>query len=274
MLDEWALRQSRWKKRLSSALYEKRHLRGAACLHALTDEEAGAIRRFGIDAPICVVPNGVTLRSSETGLPVPWNGLLDEEWNIVLSLGRLHWKKGLTNLIEGFYLAQQRTSHAKNWAVVIVGPDENGYRDVLQKQIEAMDLGKRVVIVAPQYGPLAEACFERAKAFILPSYSEGLPMVILEAWAHRLPVLMTRECNLPVGFNRGAAIEVLPTAESVAEGLMNLFSTTDADRTQMGTRGRTLIEERFTWEQVTKSFTEIYSWVSNGGSPPSSVVMN
>ena len=35
---------------------------------------------------------------------------------------------------------------------------------------------------------------------ILPSFSEGLPMAVLEAWAYGLPVLMTDHCNLPEGF--------------------------------------------------------------------------
>jgi hypothetical protein len=41
------------------------------------------------------------------------------------------------------------------------------------------------------------AALAHANAFILPSYSEGLPMTVLEAWANGLPVFMTRECNLP-----------------------------------------------------------------------------
>ena len=61
MLDPWALRNSQWKKRISAIVYEARHLRGAACLHALNLAEAKAIRDFGLENPICVIPNGVNL---------------------------------------------------------------------------------------------------------------------------------------------------------------------------------------------------------------------
>ncbi len=56
-------------------------------------------------------------------------------------------------------------------------------------------------------------------AFILPSFSEGLPMVVLEAWAYGKPVLMTPECNLPEGFAANAAIRIETNPESIARGL-------------------------------------------------------
>src|SRR5215208_7965345 len=61
MLDSWALRNARWKKRIAAALYENQHLRGAACLRALSEAEAQSIRNYGLRNPVCVVPNGVDL---------------------------------------------------------------------------------------------------------------------------------------------------------------------------------------------------------------------
>src|SRR5690606_41292197 len=42
MLDPWALRNARWKKRLAGLLYENAHLRNATCLHALCEAEKEA----------------------------------------------------------------------------------------------------------------------------------------------------------------------------------------------------------------------------------------
>ena len=60
----------------------------------------------------------------------------------------------------------------------------------------------------PQFGTAKAAAYRRADAFVLPSLSEGLPMAILEAWAHEKPVLMTDACNLPEGFAARAAIRL------------------------------------------------------------------
>jgi hypothetical protein len=58
MLDPGALVFSRTKKRIVAALYERRALRGAAAIHALNAAEAAAVRAYGIDLPIAVIPNG------------------------------------------------------------------------------------------------------------------------------------------------------------------------------------------------------------------------
>ena len=61
MLDPWAIRNSAWKKRIAMALYERRNLKSAACIHALNTSEAESIRALGFTNPIAVIPNGVEL---------------------------------------------------------------------------------------------------------------------------------------------------------------------------------------------------------------------
>jgi poly(glycerol-phosphate) alpha-glucosyltransferase len=73
--------------------------------------------------------------------------------------------------------------------------------------------------LGPQFGADKEAPFAAAAAFVLSSFSEGLPMVVLEAWSYGLPVLMTRHCNLPEGFRNDAAIEISTDREGITSGL-------------------------------------------------------
>src|ERR1044071_3957832 len=65
MLETWALRNGRWKKRIASLLYENEHLREAACLRALSETEAQSIRDCGLRNPICVIPNRSEEHTSE-----------------------------------------------------------------------------------------------------------------------------------------------------------------------------------------------------------------
>ena len=100
---------------------------------------------------------------------------------------------------------------------------------------------------------------------ILPSFSEGLPMAVLEAWAYGLPVLMTDHSNLPEGFAADAAIRIGTDVESIAEGMRSLLRSPTSDLRSPGRNGRALDEERFTWPQVVAQMKEVYEWVLGGG---------
>ncbi len=266
MLDAWAIRNSRWKKRLAGWLYENRHLRGAACLHALCDAEARAIRAYGLGNPVCVIRNGVDVPADGLGASAPWSGQVPEGAKVLLYLGRLHPKKGLVNLLHAWSgLGGKRMS---DWRLVIAGWDQRGHEGQLRQLAKELAITDRVIFVGAQFGRAKDAALRNARAFVLTSYSEGLPIAVLEAWAYRLPVVMTPQCNLPQGFDVGAALRVDPTTESVADGLRQLLELSDRELHVMGDRGRALVETQFSWSRAANELRAVYRWVLGGGAPP------
>lgn len=272
MLDPWAVNNSGWKKRLVGRLYEDAHLRGAACLHALCDAELEAIRAYGLQNPVCVIPNGIDLPEPPTAAVPAWHDVIPAESRVLLYLGRIHPKKGLANLLRGWKLAQQGLSDQRPWVLVIAGWDQGGHEAELKSLASSLGLSSSVFFVGPQFDEAKHASYAYADAFVLPSFSEGLPMVVLEAWAHRLPVVMTAQCNLPEGFAVQAAIKVEPEAASISAGLTTLFTKPDQERLVMGTLGRKLVEDRFTWPRITEQMLAVYRWVL-GLAPKSSCIV-
>ena len=118
-----------------------------------------------------------------------------------------------------------------------------------------------VVFFGPAFGEEKEALLRSADAFILPSFSEGLPMSVLEAWSYGLPVVMTPECNLPEGFASGAALEIRSGEGSFQGGMRTLIEMTNHERAAMGMRGRRLVEDRFTWPKVAAQMKALYEEV-------------
>ena len=305
-LDAWALSNAAWKKRIAALLFKNRQLRKAACLRALSQAEVESFRAYGLKNPIAMIPNGVELPESR----VEGRGSSAKGENggkkKLLFLGRIHPKKGLANLIRAFARSRgSRVEGREPWQLVIAGWDQVGHERELMELCEELGLrsavtdaeqrpgqlklkveGERraldarhssldsaVLFFGAAFGKDKEDLLCSADAFILPSFSEGLPMSVLEAWSYSLPLVMTPECNLPEGFAADAAIRIETDAESIALGLDALFTMSDEDRCSMGQRGRVLVTERFTWQTVARQMREVYDWMIGGGEAPSSVIM-
>jgi poly(glycerol-phosphate) alpha-glucosyltransferase len=274
MLERWALKNAAWKKRIAGWLYGNAHLQEAACIHALNQAEARAIRDYGLENPICVIPNGVDLptksRAGANGRSTaPWKGLGEEGSNVLLFLGRIHPKKGLHHLIEAWGAVAP-----ENWHLAIVGWDDGGHEAQLKQLVRDYGLRDTVRFMGPMYGSKKEEAFSHADAFALPSHSEGLPMAVLEAWSYRLPVLMTPECNIPEGFEAGAALRVGPDISSIAQGLRRLAATSREERAAMGEQGRALVENQFTWPRVAQQVHHVYRWMLGEAEKPNCVLVN
>jgi len=122
--------------------------------------------------------------------------------------------------------------------------------------------------IGPQFHDEKAACYRACDAFILPSLSEGLPLVVLEAWAHAKPVLVTDACNLPEAFAARAGLRIGPDPDGIARGLIELMSLSDAARAELGANGRALVVERFSWGEIGGQLVQVCEWVLGGGEPP------
>lgn len=266
MLDAWALRNSALKKKLAAALFERRHLEGAACLHALCDSEAESIRAYGLRNPICVIPNGIDLPPAGLSTPAPWREQFSADKKVLLFLGRLHPKKGLKPLVE----AWARVRHPE-WQLVVVGWEQGGHRAELQTLARSLNIDPSITFLGALHGRAKSAAYANADAFILPSFSEGLPMTVLEAWAYARPVLMTDACNLPEGFDAGAAMRIDPNPEALAGQLRSFMARAPAEHADMGRRARELASTRFAWDRIASEMIEVYRWICSSGPRPQSV---
>ena len=271
MLDQWALRNSSWKKRVALAAYEKANLNGAACLHALNVAEARAIRSFGLRNPLAIIPNGVDLPDPGAILPKP--SFTYDDRHILLFLGRLHPKKGLKELIEAWALLKRHAPDVvDNWLLTIVGWDDGGHLAGLRSLVQRYGLYRDVIFPGPIHGTAKLGVLASASAFILPSYSEGLPVAVLEAWAHAQPVFMTGACNLPEGFASDAAIEITTEPEEIATQLADHLP--DPALHERGHAGQKLVVEQFTWPRIAGMHDAVFRWLVRGSPKPTHVYLS
>jgi glycosyltransferase involved in cell wall biosynthesis len=272
MAEPWALRQKAWKKKVYTALVEGKNLRKASCLHALSRPEIGHLRAIAPETPVCFVPNGVDL---EPFAALPSRESLISEFPelagkfLLLFYGRLHAKKGLDLLARG--LAELSHDHP-DLHLLLAGKDDGALTPFL-RQITADGLSSRVTWIGHVGGACARQVWGAADAFVLPSYSEGFSMAILEALACRLPVVITTTCHFPELAAAEGGIVVEPTAGDVTQGLRSLLERSPAERADLGQKGRALVERNYTWEQQARRLSNVYRWLSGGGPAPEEVIV-
>lgn len=268
MLDPWALKNNKWKKQLASLLFENKNLRCADCIHALNLSEYESIRKYGLMNPVAIIPNGITLQKG-----VKYDR--GKEKKVLLFVGRIHPKKGISEMLDGIkILKENKPELLRNWTVRIAGWDQQRYIEQLKNKSKQLRIDDCIEFIGPVLG---EAKFNehiKADAFILPSFSEGLPMSVLEAWSFELPVIMTDECNLPEGFENNAAIRVTTDPKSIAKGLENMFDMADEERILMGKNGLKLVEKDYTWDCIADKTIHLYKWLLEGGEKPSFVFLD
>lgn len=271
MLDPWALANSAWKKRVFRFLIEDDNLRRAACLHALCEPEAAQIRRLGFKNPVAIVPNGVEL-PDEDATPTAFLERFPRVRGrrVALFLGRIHPKKGLLHLVDAWATVKRDRRGMREWMLVVAGPDQRGHQGAVAARVAHHDLVDDVEFTGPLHDDVKTSAFAAASAFVLPSFSEGLSLAILEAMASRLPVLVTRQCNIDVeAFGGGLLAD--PTAASIARQLSAFLDLGEDERRQMGARGRREVEARYTWSRVAHDLVDAYGFVLGHNARPAFV---
>lgn len=248
--EPWILKRSKVLKSVVHQLFETANFRATKLWRALTEKEAGQIRNQGISAPIVVAANGIHLEQWDRTVP---DTLPTKEKKRLLFLGRIHPKKGLPMLVDAW---QSLPSERKDWELIIAGPDELGHKRELENKIRNYSLDEEIKFIGTVTGGEKKAWLESSDLFILPSYSEGFSIAILEGMAARLPVLATSQCNFPEISSEGGGWVCEPELDSLKKELAKALSSSATELTERGIAARGLIESRYTWSIIAKTIHE------------------
>jgi glycosyltransferase involved in cell wall biosynthesis len=245
MLDPWILARGRWKKAAARLGYERTSWARATAFHALTPREAQDIAVSTGRNEAFVIPNaGPACAVLPTALRPPE----------VLYLGRIHPKKNLAGLIAGWQLAQLPMGARLN----IAGWGEDQDVADLQRQLAAANDGS-IVFHGPAFGKAKQHLLESARFLVLPSFSEGLPMVVLEAWAAGTPALMSEGCNLPEGLAANAGLACETTPEGIASALEQGFALDSDAWMAMAAAAHRLADGAFSDATISRHWEAAYA---------------
>lgn len=262
MLERWILARSPWRKAAVTALYQRRCLARAAAVQALTTAEASDVSAHAPAARCHVIPNFLPAQPLPDTLPDWWQPDMAGR-RIHLFLGRIHDKKGWRALCAAWdQLCDDAAFARENWLVFCGWSD--GAAEFGPTLAALSTRHGNATYAGPQHGTAKMASLWAADLFVLPSHSEGLPMVILEAWAAGVPVLMSAACNLPEGFATGAARPIGIDAGAIAAALRGATRWHEDERQAMIAAGRQLVESTFSQAVVVAQLVALYDQMMQG----------
>jgi len=261
MLENWALNYKAWKKRIAWHFFQHSDLKTVQVLHATSNAEALNLRKLFPDLPIVMIPLGVDR------LPTITKKVSHQSKKTVLFIGRIHPVKGLSNLIEAW-------SHLnyKYWQLIIAGNDERNHQFFLEKKAKQLGVIDTITFMGYVDGEAKWKLYQEADIFVLPSFTENFGIVIAEALASGTPAIATKGTPWSdlVTYRCGWWIDsgVMPLVEALREAM----ESEQVQRTEMGYRGRQLVESKYTWERTAEQMIEVYEWMLERQQKPTSML--
>jgi glycosyltransferase involved in cell wall biosynthesis len=247
----------RQKKQLYMAIVLRRILKKASGIVVCNNTETQFLQKHNINTFVKQIPWGIDLtidkdKPSRDQLEDAFPELKNRPF--VLFLGRLHPIKGLDLLLPAF---AELAKDFPEWQLVLAGPDEGGYRRNLEQLVSEAGLEKRVTFTGLVTGLNKEALLSHAEFLILPSYSEGFPLVVVEALGFGKPVVITTTSNVAEVEEEKVGLVVPPTKEDLMKAMRVMIGDSTL-REKCSQNSRKIAKERFSWETIVDNSLELY----------------
>ena len=261
MLAPAALAFSHLKKRAFWALLQGRAVRSAACIVATCEQEYEEIRSFGLTNPVAIIALGIDLPELPARRPDP------PLERVVLSLGRIHPKKGLSRLLHAWAKVEARYPR---WRLRIVGPPEAGHDNELRALARALGL-TRVFVEGPLPGNAKTTAYREADLFVLSTLNENFGLTVGEALAAGTPVISTKGAPWSGLEREGCGWWIDHGVEPLAATLAHAMGVSREALKAMGDRGRAWMARDFSWGRIAEEMLAVYLWLAQGAEPPRTI---
>jgi len=199
--------------------------------------------RNAFDPSVMAAPGGRDLRK-EFG----WG----EEAVVFGTAGRLSREKGHALLIDAFKELAARRPEAR---LVIAG--DGPLREDLQRQIDAAGLSPKARLAG--FMKDVGSLYEAVDVFVLPSHTEGLPLVLLEAAHHGKPAVATAVGGVGEVVQNGASGLLVPAGDARALArAMTEMAENPATRASMGLRAAKIVATEFSVGPYAEKYWALY----------------
>jgi glycosyltransferase involved in cell wall biosynthesis len=241
-------------------LYERLdrfHLRWMDHVVCVSEAQAARVRRAGVRANrISVIYNAIDparfLEPDTRYRAKLMRYFRQPRTHLIGAAGRLSPEKGFEVLVRA---AEHVLREQPSVGFVLFG--EGPERANLQKQINAAGLGQSFILAG--FRADLDRFLPHFDLMVLPSYTEGLPNVVLEAFAAGVPVVATAVGGTPEVIEEGVSGYLVPAGDDamMAERIGDALDNAD-ELPDMGRKGRLCVQEKFGFSIQAELYRDLF----------------
>jgi len=215
----------------------------------------GLARAFGYAGPVTVIPNGVDVEKFK----IKKSKLKNPQNPTIITTSRLVPKNGIDILIRAMPNVVHKIPKVR---CILVG--DGSERKHLERLADELHVAKHVEFVGAVPHADIPGYLWRATVFVRPARSEGLGTSFLEAMAAGLPIIATPVGGIEDFLHDGETglYSHVEDPEHLASRIIEVCTNQTLSR-RLATTGQKLMEERFTWESVTRRMQKLFASFSN-----------
>lgn len=262
MMTRWDWQKQMLMKRVFFATKLRQVWRNASIVRYLS---AGELQHSMVrpSSDFVVIPNAIEPAASfdcaaGDAATREWLALSAED-PVILFLGRVTDQKGVLELLRAFELLQAEFPRMQ---LVIAGPLEGAYGAAVRQHAEASGRGS-IHVVGPVFGEAKQGLFAAATLFVTLSKNEGLSIAALEALSMGVPVVVTRDSNLPEAEAGAAGLTTMCDPVTAAKDIASILND-PARFSGMRRNARMVAEQHFSWSAVLPRLLRVYEQVAAG----------
>lgn len=244
-----------WKVRVYEVL-DRACLRRMDRVVCVSEGQAEKVRRSGVRPDrVTVIRNAVRAERFDQADPAD-RGVLERMFprapeRIVGSAGRLSPEKGFDVLVEAAAIVARSNPRAG-----FIHFGDGPLRETIRRRIAELGLEDRFILAGHRDD--LDRFLPHWDLSVLPSFTEGLPTVVLESYAAGVPVVATAVGGTPEAVADGVDGYLVPPGDSaaLARRILDVLELGD-ERKAMGRRGRERIRAEFTFDSQARRFQAV-----------------
>jgi len=226
----------------------RRELKKADRLVVLSNNWRDFFKTIYPEDSIRIVRNGIQLSSFR-----PSGNIANRTGCRFIYVGKVVPPKGIIELIKASAIVAKEHP---DFHLRIVGSGRQIHRYLNLSKSLGMEI--RIDFVGEKTGQALIDLYNESDIFVLPSYAEGMPLVLLEAMAMKLAVIATNVGAIPEVLTPGGGIIIPPgDTDALAQAMLSMAGKVDVINS-MGDENRKIIEREYSFDRVAKEVGEIY----------------